>query len=91
MTAKEQAERDERVRQMMGLQALTEEHPAWLAVRTAMAEVEQEILEDLDIPTLDPHTGHKFSGMVAGVRRVRHRLEEWRAADVTAQPEDAAG
>ena len=31
----------------------------------------------VDVPTLDVNTNHKLTGMQAGVRRARHRLEQW--------------
>ena len=82
MTAKEQAAKERERRLLLGLQALPEEHPAWRAMLAVLEDVEEEIRQDLDIPTVDVNTNHKLTGMAAGVRRVRHRLGEWREAEV---------
>lgn len=63
------------------LQALPADSLVLRAHAALVAELIEEVTEDLEDPELELEIGHKLAGRLGGIRSVAHRLAEWREVE----------
>lgn len=63
------------------LQALPADSLVLRAHAALVAELIEEVTEDLEDPEVVGETAHKLAGRLGGIRSVAHRLAEWRKPD----------
>lgn len=72
----------ERADLVRAVQALPPDSLVLRAVNTLVAELVEEVAQDLEDPEVVGDVGHKLAGRLGGIRSVAHRLEQWRKAKV---------
>jgi hypothetical protein len=63
------------------VQALPPDSLVLRAVNAIVAELVEEVVQDLEDPEVVGETAHKLAGRLGGVRSVAHRLERWRQVE----------
>jgi len=63
------------------LQALPAESLVLRAHAAIIAELIEEVSQDLEDPEVVGETAHKLAGRLGGVRAVAHRMAKWRQVD----------